>query len=183
MSQTPANVPTFAPAAKLLIASALQHLNRSSDCLWVAADALSPPSDIAACANDSGATDTQDRRQWTTRTPEALLSQGWQTRYALAVAYLPVTLAPSHAMHLLSSLRDLHARQVLAFIPTTEYGWQTADLLALGMQCHARFAHAEGEREVLMEAWSFDIKTYKAVPDWLNPRFWANPEKWNVFRW
>ena len=29
----------------------------------------------------------------------------------------------------------------------------------------------------------FDIKTYKPVPDWLNPRFWANPENWDKYRW
>jgi hypothetical protein len=25
---------------------------------------------------------------------------------------------------------------------------------------------------------AFDLDTYKTVPDWLNPRFWANPERW-----
>lgn len=29
----------------------------------------------------------------------------------------------------------------------------------------------------------FDIKTYKPAPDWLNPRFWANPAMWNKHRW
>lgn len=24
----------------------------------------------------------------------------------------------------------------------------------------------------------FDLDTYKTVPDWLNARFWANPERW-----
>ncbi len=24
----------------------------------------------------------------------------------------------------------------------------------------------------------YDIATYKAVPDWLNDRFWAHPERW-----
>jgi len=24
----------------------------------------------------------------------------------------------------------------------------------------------------------YDIDTYKTVPDWLNPRFWAHPERW-----
>ena len=31
--------------------------------------------------------------------------------------------------------------------------------------------------------WQFNILTYKQVPDWLNSRFWANPENWNKFRW
>ena len=32
-------------------------------------------------------------------------------------------------------------------------------------------------------AWSYDIRTYKSVPDWLNPKFWANPENWDKYRW
>ena len=24
----------------------------------------------------------------------------------------------------------------------------------------------------------YDLDTYKTVPDWLNARFWANPERW-----
>ena len=24
----------------------------------------------------------------------------------------------------------------------------------------------------------YDLNTYKAVPDWLNARYWANPERW-----
>ena len=31
--------------------------------------------------------------------------------------------------------------------------------------------------------WQFNILTYKHVPDWLNAKFWANPENWNKFRW
>ena len=33
------------------------------------------------------------------------------------------------------------------------------------------------------EFWQFNILTYKQVPDWLNARFWANPENWTKFRW
>jgi len=29
----------------------------------------------------------------------------------------------------------------------------------------------------------FDIRQYKETPDWLNPRNWAHPERWNKFRW
>jgi hypothetical protein len=24
----------------------------------------------------------------------------------------------------------------------------------------------------------YDLDTYKSVPDWLNNRYWANPERW-----
>lgn len=26
----------------------------------------------------------------------------------------------------------------------------------------------------------YDLDTYKTVPDWLNARFWANPERWDA---
>ena len=26
--------------------------------------------------------------------------------------------------------------------------------------------------------YQFNLATYKPVPDWLNPRFWAHPERW-----
>jgi hypothetical protein len=29
----------------------------------------------------------------------------------------------------------------------------------------------------------FDIRQYKETPDWLNPRNWAHPERWNKYRW
>jgi hypothetical protein len=29
-----------------------------------------------------------------------------------------------------------------------------------------------------MRLYDYDLDTYKTVPDWLNARFWANPERW-----
>lgn len=29
-----------------------------------------------------------------------------------------------------------------------------------------------------MRVFYYDIDTYKPVPDWLNSRYWANPERW-----
>ena len=31
--------------------------------------------------------------------------------------------------------------------------------------------------------WLFNILDYKQVPDWLNAKYWANPENWNKYRW
>ena len=85
---------------------------------------------------------------------------------------------------MLSALRDLHARQLLAFVPADAWSGQTTQtqadqLRALGLQQQARFEQ-DGD---LIDVWSFDIRTYKTVPDWLNPRFWANPDNWNKYRW
>ncbi|WP_407275015.1 DUF6231 family protein [Halothiobacillus sp. DCM-1] len=29
----------------------------------------------------------------------------------------------------------------------------------------------------------YSIRDYKTVPDWLNPRHWAHPERWDQSRW
>lgn len=31
--------------------------------------------------------------------------------------------------------------------------------------------------------YEYAIHDYKTVPDWLNARFWANPENWGKYRW
>lgn len=111
-------------------------------------------------------------------TPAQLLGQPWRRRHDLAVAWLPQDLPVPQGLHVLSSLRDLHARQLLAFVPATAE-WTADTLRALALQQQACFESADG----LREAWSYDIRTYKAVPDWLNPRFWANPDNWGKFRW
>lgn len=164
----------LAPAAEHLIRDVLKHMTTDSACLWVGCSQYPPPNSALQPTADAAST-----MHWTCCTPEALLNESWQKRYALAITDLPAELSPKQALHLLARLRDLHARQVLAFVPIAALGWHEADLLALGMQRQARYHH----HDELMEAWSFDIKTYKAVPDWLNPRFWANPEKWDRFRW
>jgi hypothetical protein len=81
------------------------------------------------------------------------------------------------ARQLIAVLRDLLARQMLLFVPDSLL--DEAALLGLGLTRQARY-ELEGEP---WQAWSYDIRTYKSVPDWLNPRFWANPENWNRFRW
>ncbi|MEW6415239.1 MAG: DUF6231 family protein [Pseudomonadota bacterium] len=47
-----------------------------------------------------------------------------------------------------------------------------AAFLALGFELVARDAVAG------VRLHAFDLDTYKPVPDWLNARFWAHPERW-----
>lgn len=96
---------------------------------------------------------------------------------ALAIAALPTETGVPAARQLIACLRDLKARQLLVFVP--EKLLDDTALLGLGLTRQARY-ELEGER---WQAWSFDIRHYKSVPDWLNPRFWANPENWNKYRW
>ncbi len=96
---------------------------------------------------------------------------------ALAIAALPADTGVPAARQLIACLRDLKARQLLVFVP--EKLLDDTALLGLGLTRQARY-ELDGES---WQAWSFDIRHYKSVPDWLNPRFWANPENWNKYRW
>jgi hypothetical protein len=107
-----------------------------------------------------------------------LLAGQWPERADLAV----VLLAPAdrdHASALIAALRDLYARRVLLFLPPAAFEWKQETLIGLGLSQLANY-DSDGEA---WQAWSFDIRTYKSVPDWLNPRFWANPENWGKYRW
>ena len=77
---------------------------------------------------------------------------------------------------LVSRLRDLYARRVLARLRPTG-PWQHRDMTAFGFTRLARLGAEEGA------LYGFDMATYKTTPDWLNPRFWANPELWGKYRW
>lgn len=77
---------------------------------------------------------------------------------------------------LLSRLRDLYARRVLARV-IPDGTWQNNDMTAFGF---TRLADLGGDHGLL---YGFDVGTYKTTPDWLNPRYWANPELWGKYRW
>lgn len=56
---------------------------------------------------------------------------------------------------------------------------QTRRVGALGLRCLQIFEFDE-------QPWGlnhFSLKTYKKTPNWLNSRFWANPQLWNKFLW
>lgn len=74
--------------------------------------------------------------------------------------------------HGLTKLRDLLARQVLV-LASPQY---SPLLHSLG------FSQIEilGSHAII---WQFNILSYKQVPDWLNSKYWANPENWDKFRW
>lgn len=102
---------------------------------------------------------------------------GQLPRVELAFACLAPAQERGEARQLIAALRDLLARQLLVFVP--EAVLDDADLRSLALTRQARF-ELQGRP---WQAWSYDIRTYKSVPDWLNPKFWANPENWGKFRW
>ncbi len=91
--------------------------------------------------------------------PESKLANSSQTTASHVIA------------HGLTHLRDLLARRVLV----VAFGDQSAGLRALGF---SQIEQIEG-----WELWQFNILEYKQTPDWLNSRYWANPENWGKYRW
>lgn len=109
--------------------------------------------------------------------PDCLDDGQTRPRHELAIACLSPSASAAEARHQIAALRDLLARQLLVFMP--ESLLDDTSLIALGL---SRQAHFEVDG-VAWQAWSYDIRTYKSVPDWLNPKYWANPENWNKYRW
>ncbi len=75
-------------------------------------------------------------------------------------------------LNAVAKARD-NARQTLYFLDLTDT-IKFNDLLALGLQKH------DGPCQGL---YVYHRHAPKPVPTWLNAKFWANPERFNVDRW
>jgi hypothetical protein len=76
-----------------------------------------------------------------------------------------------HARHLISQTRLYVApRILLAAWPDCPLDEAAFRALGFTLSCHDRAAD--------MRVFTYDLDTYKTVPDWLNARYWAHPERW-----
>lgn len=89
---------------------------------------------------------------------------------ALGVDALDGLDAPA-AQHLISRIRLYVAPRILLAV-ATDCALDEGAFRALGFTLSATDPAAN--RRVHY----YDLDTYKAVPDWLNARFWAHPERW-----
>ncbi len=55
-------------------------------------------------------------------------------------------------------------------------GWELTDYLAMG------FRHLAGTEDGL-QVFTYAIENYQPKRDWLNRRYWANPEMYDKYRW
>lgn len=106
------------------------------------------------------------------------LNLAFQKRYDLAIVQLAASelqqLASAQQMQILVKLRDLMAKRIIVIASAED----EKQLRALGFSQISD--HLQQAQTVL---WQFNILTYKHVPDWLNAKYWANPEHWDKFRW
>lgn len=74
---------------------------------------------------------------------------------------------------LLARARDFIAPRIIV-IADTHCKLTRLDFLALGYE--TLVSDEAGQ----ITLYQFDMATYKQVPDWLNARFWAHPERWKL---
>lgn len=80
---------------------------------------------------------------------------------------------------LLAGIRNLNASCIAVLADPVASGWNDTDFYALALQASERFAR---DQQVLT-LYTYDVREYKQVPDWLNAKFWANPENYGKYWW
>jgi len=80
-------------------------------------------------------------------------------------------LVAAQARTLLARARDFISPRIIV-LADAHCALARLDFLALGYET---LPTDDAEPIALYQ---FDLATYKQVPDWLNARFWANPERW-----
>lgn len=121
--------------------------------------------------------------------PEALLAQApagalpadlAAQRYDLALLVDCLEHLPKRTgLELLGGIRNLNASRLAVLVDLAACGWQETDFFALALQASENFQR-EGQTLTLF---TYDLRDYKQVPDWLNAKFWANPENFGKYWW
>lgn len=80
---------------------------------------------------------------------------------------------------LLGGLRNFNTSRLAVLVDLAASDWQLTDFYALALQASERFAR-DGQ---VVTLFSYDLHDYKQVPDWLNAKFWANPQNFGKYWW
>jgi len=80
---------------------------------------------------------------------------------------------------LLGGLRNFNTSRLAVLVDLAASDWQVTDFYALALQASERFAR-DGQ---VVTLFSYDLHDYKQVPDWLNAKFWANPQNFGKYWW
>ena len=95
------------------------------------------------------------------------------------ISHLTESIDKPAAQAWLGTIKNQYAPHVILISHTelaTNNQWQFTDYLAMG------FKHIAGTEEGL-RIFSNAIENYQPKRDWLNSRFWANPEMYDKYRW
>lgn len=137
------------------------------------------PIQTALCLGQNFSLDHHQSIQWTYFNVTEFLNLPFTQRYDLGFVFLDTeqlkALSNAQKSQLLVKLRDLMAKRIVVLSAFSDEKL----LRSLGFtQLLDTSSHPND-----VALWQFNILTYKHVPDWLNSKFWANPENWNKFRW
>jgi len=101
-------------------------------------------------------------------------------RYDLAlVADCLEHLSKRDGLQLLGGIRNLNTNRMAVLVDLNACDWQATDFFSLALQVSARFER-DGQTVTLF---TYDLLDYKQVPDWLNAKFWANPQMFGKYWW
>ncbi|MGC7839286.1 DUF6231 family protein [Pseudomonas wayambapalatensis] len=82
-------------------------------------------------------------------------------------------------LELLGGIRNLNASRVAVLADLSACGWQDTDFFALALSASEKFRRDEQ----VLSLFTYDLHDYKQVPDWLNAKFWANPQNFGKYWW
>jgi len=80
---------------------------------------------------------------------------------------------------LLGGIRNLNASRLAVLADLAASPWRETDFYALALQKTATFKRGEQT----LGLFTYDLREYKQAPDWLNARFWANPQHFGKYWW
>ncbi|CAN7321015.1 MULTISPECIES: DUF6231 family protein [Pseudomonas] len=83
------------------------------------------------------------------------------------------------ALELLGGIRNLNASRIAVLVDLGACDWTDTDFFALALQATERFQRDDQ----VLNLFTYDLREYKQVPDWLNAKFWANPENFGKYWW
>ena len=95
------------------------------------------------------------------------------------ISDLTETMSVSDGQKWLGSLRNVFAPHMILISDVEkaqQQGWQLTDFLALGL--HLVASSKDG-----LQVFSYAIESYQPKREWLNSRFWANPENFGKYWW
>lgn len=83
------------------------------------------------------------------------------------------------ALELLGGIRNLNASRIAVLVDLSACDWTETDFFALALQASERFKRDDQ----VLTLFTYDLLEYKQVPDWLNAKFWANPQNFGKYWW
>ena len=94
------------------------------------------------------------------------------------ISELTESLSKEQAIAWLGLLRNSRAQHIIVIAnvaPSFSPTWYLADYLSMGMK------HIASTEQY--QVYSYALASYQSKREWLNSRFWANPENYDKYRW